>query len=151
VAVSARALDKPKGPVILTISGQISQRNAGEFAEFDAAMIGALAVAEITTATPWNKTPVRFSGPTLNTVLTAVGAHGKVLRMIALDKYEVNVPIGDVARFAPLLARRANGQELKIRSQGPLFMVYPFDSDSILKNDSYASRAIWQLQRIVVE
>jgi hypothetical protein len=30
-------------------------------------------------------------------------------------------------------------------------MVYPFDAYSILKNDSYASRAIWQLQRIVVE
>jgi hypothetical protein len=103
------------------------------------------AVAQLTTSTPWNKKLVTFAGPTLKTVLAAVGAHGTVLRMTAMEKYEVSVPFDDAARFMPLLARRAGGQALKIRSQGPLFIVYPFDALPALKNDIYFSRSIWQL------
>jgi hypothetical protein len=71
--------------------------------------------------------------------------------MIAMDKYEVSVPFDDAARFLPLLARRADETELKIRTQGPVFMIYPFDTQPLLKSDTYYGRSIWQLQRIVVE
>jgi hypothetical protein len=149
--LAAQTLSKPKGPVILTVSGQIDQRNVGDLAEFDAEMLDALPAAHFTTATPWHKIPVRFSGPALKTVLAAAGARGRVLRMIAMDKYEVSVPFDDAARFLPLLARRADGTELKIRTQGPVFMIYPFDTQPLLKSDTYYGRSIWQLQRIVVE
>lgn len=147
----AQTLQKPKGPVILTIGGQISQRNAGDHAEFDAEMLDALAVTQFSTASPWHTIPVTYSGPSLKNVLLAVGAQGKVLRMIAMNKYETTLPFDDAAEFEPLLSRRVDGKELTIRTKGPLLMIYPFDSRPKLKNDIYYMRSIWQLQKIVVE
>lgn len=149
--LGAQTLPKPKGPVILTVAGQISQRNAGDNAEFDAEMLDALPVAQFSTTSPWHAIPVIYAGPSLKSVLNAVGAQGKVLRMIAMNKYETTVPFDDAAEFGPVLARRADGNELMVRSKGPLLMIYPFDSKPKLKSDIYYSRSIWQLQKIVVE
>jgi hypothetical protein len=147
----AQMLSKPTGPVVLTVGGNISQRNAGNFAEFDAEMLDNLPVTEFSTTSPWHNTSVIYSGPSLSAVLQAVGAQGKVLNLMALNKYEIQVPFNDAADFSPILARRANGKGLVIRTKGPLLMIYPFDSKPQLKNDVYYSRSIWQLQRIMVE
>lgn len=149
--VGAQTLPKPKGPVILTVGGQISQRNAGDNAEFDAEMLDALPLTQFATASPWHANPVTYAGPSLKSILNAVGAQGKVLRMIAMNKYETTVPFDDAAELGPVLARRADGKELTIRQKGPLLMIYPFDSKPKLKSDIYYSRSIWQLQKIVVE
>lgn len=149
--LGAQTLPKPKGPVILTVAGQINQRNAGDNAEFDAEMLDALPLTQFATASPWHANPVTFDGPSLKSILNAVGAQGKVLRMIAMNKYETMVPFDDAAEFEPVLARRADGKELTIRQKGPVFMIYPFDSKPKLKSDIYYSRSIWQLQKIVVE
>ncbi len=147
----AQTLPKPKGPVILTVGGQISQRNTGDYAEFDAEMLDAMAATQLTTASPWHAQAVTFTGPSLSKVLNAVGAQGTVLKMTAMNKYETSVPFGDAADFGPVLARRANGNELTVRQKGPLFMIYPFDKMPQLKSDTYYTRSIWQLQKIMVE
>ena len=36
VSLGAQSLPKPKGPVLLTVSGKITNHNAGDLAEFDA-------------------------------------------------------------------------------------------------------------------
>lgn len=151
VAVGAQPLPKPKGPVIVTISGQISHQNAGDSVEFDAEMLDALPVTQFATTSPWHTAPATFEGPSLSHVLKAAGAKGKVLRLIAFDKYEIKVPFSDAAEFGPVLARRMDGQVLTIRQKGPLLMMYPFDQSPQLKNDTYYARSIWQLQKIVVE
>lgn len=149
--LQAQTLAKPVGPVVLTVTGLITQRNAGDAAEFDAAMLDALPKSEFTTSSPWHKMPAKFSGPALKTVLDAVGAQGKTLKMVALDKYEITVPVEDAYTRQPVLTRRIDDQLLTVRTKGPLFMMYPFDSSPQLKNDTFYSRSIWQLRRIVVE
>ncbi len=151
VVAAAASLAQARGPVLLTVSGKISQRNQGDAAEFDAAMLDALPQASFSTSSPW-RPPVSYSGPTLSAVLKAVGAgEGKTLRMVAADKYEVKVPSADAAKFGPLLARRIGGKELTAAELGPLLVIYPFDSKPELKSETYYGRSIWQLQRIVVE
>lgn len=147
----AQTLPKPKGLVILAVSGNISQRNAGDSAEFDAEMLKAMPASQIATRTPWHASVARFSGPALKTLLGAVGAQGKLLRMIAMDRYEVNIPIEDVARFGPVLALRMDDKELKIRDRGPVLLIYPFDSYPQLNTEIYFGRSVWQLQQIIVE
>ena len=147
----AQTLAKPVGPVIFTISGKIGLKNSVNGAEFDAAMMDALAFSQIKTSTPWRKGVVTFAGPTLKSLLMLVGATGQVLRMTAMDQYEVRVPVQDAHQFNPILARKIDDAELKIKDQGPLFMVYPFDELPTLKNDLYYGRSIWHLTSMVVE
>jgi hypothetical protein len=149
--IHAADIAKPKGAVVLSVTGNISNVNGPQKAEFDAAVLDQLALTEIETTSPWHKQKTKFSGPSLKTLLEVVGAQGKSLKMIALDKYEINVPVEDAIKFQPVLARKINGKELVVRTKGPLLMMYPFDSKSELRNDIYYSRSIWQLRRIVVE
>lgn len=148
---AAQTLRKPSGPVLLTVSGLISQRNAGDTAQFDAAMLNALAPSQLVTKTPWHTAAARFSGPSLKTLLSAVGAKGKGLRLTAQDRYEVSVPLEDVESFGPVLALRMDGKELTIRSRGPVLLMYPFDSYPQIDTDVYYGRSVWQLLSIAVE
>jgi len=147
----AQVLAQPKGPALLTVSGHISRHNVGDTAVFDEAMLKALPAQELATRTPWEKTVMHFSGPSLKTLLAAVGAKGQSVRLAALDKYEAVVPMDDVRRFDPVLALRVDGRALIVRSRGPVRVMYPFDHFPELNTELYAGRAVWQLQRIVVE
>ncbi len=146
-----QALAKPKGPVVLTVSGRITQRNTAAAAEFDLAMLKALPVHELATKNPWKEPVMTYAGPALSTLLRLVGAHGQSLRLVALDNYEATVPMQDVERFNPVLALRVDGKPLALRTLGPIQVMYPFDQYPELNVELYAGRAVWQLQRIVVE
>lgn len=147
----AQGLAQPKGPVLLTVSGHISQRNAGDSAVFDAAMLKALPMHEFPTRTPWEKNVMSFSGPSLKSLLAAVGAQGSSVKLVALDHYEASMPMKDVLAFDPVLALSVNGQPLTVRTLGPVRVMYPFDRYPEINTELYAGRAVWQLQRIVVE
>lgn len=149
--VLAQGLPKPTGPVILTVSGQITQRNSPQGAQFDAAMLDALPALELTTSAQWQSQPAKFSGPSLKAVLAAVGANGSSLRLRALDRFEATLPVDDTARYNPVIALRVNGQALKVRTLGPTLVMYPFDQYPELNTDVYYSRCVWQLAHIVVE
>lgn len=148
----AQGLAKPLGPVILTVSGQITQRNSPQGAQFDAAMLQALPALSFTTRSQWHNKPVTYSGVALKTLLHAVGGRGNTLHLHALDHFEAQVPMSDVARYNPMIALRADGRALKVRTLGPVLLMYPFDQyPDELHTDVYYSRSVWQLQRIVVE
>lgn len=147
----AQALAKPKGPVVLTVSGHIAQHNTADAAEFDLAMLNALPVHQFATKNPWKDPVMTYTGPALKTLLQAVGASGQTLRLVALDKYEAHVPMDDVARYNPVLALRVDGKPLTVRTLGPVQLMYPFDRYPEINVDLYSGRAVWQLRRIVVE
>jgi len=84
-------------------------------------------------------------------VLASVKAQGSQLKAIALNDYKVSIPVSDTQRFDMLLALRVNGERIPVRSKGPLFVVYPYDSDEELRSTLYYSRSIWQLKAIEVE
>lgn len=148
---AAQPLAKPRGEVVLTVSGHISQRNTANAAEFDLDMLRALPVHQFATKNPWKDPVMTYAGPSLRSLLEAVGAQGKSLRLVAMDKYEASVPMDDVARFNPVLALRVDGKPLTLRTLGPIQMMYPFDQYPEINIELYSGRAVWQLQRIVVE
>lgn len=148
--IASTALLPHTQPVILTVSGNISRRNQGEVALFDAPMLDRLPAHAFRTSSPWFKDPVMFSGPRLQAVLDAVGAKGTTLHIVALNDYTVDIPISDAERFGPLLARRINGRELAVRDKGPLFLIYPFDAMPEIRNGRYFGRSIWQITQIAV-
>lgn len=148
---AAWALDAPKGRVVLTVSGKVGAPNRGAKAVFDLAMLEALPQKTFTTMTPWDKTPVKFSGPLLRDVLAAVKAQGTTLKALALNDYKITIPLEDAAQFDMVLAHRMNDRPIPVRTKGPLFVVYPFDSDPSLQNPVYYERSIWQLGGLEID
>ena len=144
------ALQPPAGKVVLTVSGRISQPNREGRAEFDMSMLEQLPQHSFVTQTPWYSKPRKFTGPLLRDVLAAAGAHGNMLRAIALNDYKVNLPVEDTQRHDVLLARLLDDQPMAVRDKGPLFIVYPFDAKSELRDALYYSRSAWQLKAIEV-
>jgi hypothetical protein len=151
-AVTARAgaLAMPTGKPILTISGRINVTNVGDTAVFDRDMLEGLALTSFKTMTPWYEEPVTFSGVELELLMKVVGTTGVQLRAQALDDYTTEIPITDFPTWHPILAIRRNGEYMPVSDKGPLFIVYPFDSEPELKHQRFYSRSAWQVVRMVV-
>ena len=147
---SAQALDKPTGPVVLTLTGRVRSTNDGARANFDMAMLERLPQTSFTTRTPWYAQARKFTGPLLRDVLAAAGAGGTLLRAVALNDYWVEIPADDAARHDVVVARLLDDKPMAVRDKGPLFMVYPFDAQPELRNPIYYSRSAWQLRTIEV-
>lgn len=150
-ALSAMALDKPEGRVILTISGAVSQANAGANAEFDMKMLEKLPQKTFTAQTPWYPTPVSFTGPLLRDVLAAAGAKGNKIVATALNDYKTEIPFDDATKFDAIVARLMNDKPMPVREKGPLFIVYPFDTKPELRTETYYNRSAWQLSGLKVQ
>jgi hypothetical protein len=147
----AQSLDAPKGRAILSISGKIDLKNKGDLATFDMAMIEKLPQHTFTTRTPWYDKPVKFTGPLLSDVLAAVKASGTTVSAVAINDYKVNIPMEDVRKHGILMARLIDDKPIPVRSKGPLFVVYPFDSASELRTSVYYERSIWQLKALELQ
>ncbi len=149
--VGADGLAAPQGPVILTVSGQITHTNGDGVAEFDRVMLDALAQRTTTTATPWLEGVHDFQGPLGAAILDAVGAEGGTLQVTALNDYFALVPTQDFLDFDVILATAMDGNTLSVRDKGPLFLIYPFDENVDLYTEVYFGRSVWQITRITVQ
>ena len=147
----AHALEAPKGKVVLTISGKLTQPNLGKDAAFSMEMLEKLPQQTFTTKTPWYPKAVTFTGPLLRDVLAAAGASGKQIAARALDDYKTLLPMSDAQNFDVILARQIDGKKLSVREKGPLFIVYPYDSKPELKAQAYLDRSAWQLKSLTIE
>ncbi|WP_244635927.1 molybdopterin-dependent oxidoreductase [Chthonobacter albigriseus] len=150
-AFPAAALDAPKGEVILVVKGAITNTNGPDGASFDMAMLDALASRTTSTATPWVEGKVDFKGPLGSAILDAVGATGTSMTVTALNDYSVEVPVADFREHEVILATTLNGEPMSVRDKGPLFIIYPFDSEPQLYNELYFSRSVWQIATIDVK
>lgn len=150
-ALPVLALDAPTGRTILTVSGNIASKNSGDLARFDMKMLESLPQHSFTTTTPWYDRPVKFTGPLLSDVLAAVKASGHLLKAVAINDYKVSIPLSDATRFPMVLARLVDDKAIPVREKGPLFVVYPFDSDAALRTSTYYERSIWQLKALEVQ
>ncbi|MFO1336934.1 MAG: molybdopterin-dependent oxidoreductase [Burkholderiaceae bacterium] len=148
---AAPPLGAPQGRVVLSISGQVGRVNAAGRADFDLAMLAALPQRQLATRTPWHAGVQTFTGPLLRDVLAQAGARGGTLVAVALNDYRCEIPFDDALRFDVVLARLHNGEPMRVRDKGPLFIVYPFDSDPQLRSDRYYARSAWQLRSLLVQ
>ncbi|MBX3642527.1 MAG: hypothetical protein KF720_05585 [Rubrivivax sp.] len=147
---AARALERPEGAVVLTVTGRVRKPNAGNAAQFDMAMLEQLPQVSFVTRTPWYSSVHKFTGPLLRDVLGACDAQGSNVRAIALNDYRVDLPFDDAQRFDVIVARLLDDKPMAVRDKGPLFIIYPFDSNPELRSTVYYSRSAWQLKTLQV-
>lgn len=145
------ALSPAKGKVILTISGKVAEKNTANAAVFDLAMLEQLPQQHFTTMTPWGKAPIKFTGPLLRDVLAAAKATGTTLKAAALNDYQTSIPLSDAQKFDVIVAHKMDDQAIPVKTKGPLFIVYPYDSKAELQSTLYYERSAWQLKSLTVE
>jgi hypothetical protein len=146
----AWALDKPVGPVVLSLRGKVSLTNDGGAAHFDMAMLERMAQRSFSTRTPWYDGARKFTGPLLRDVLQAAGGKGSTVRAVALNDYKVDIPFDDALKFDVVMARLLDDKPMPVRDKGPLFIIYPFDDKPELRVPQYFSRCAWQLRTIEI-
>ena len=150
-AAAAGPLAKPTGPVILTVTGTISETNAPGRAEFDEKMLDALGLESLTTTTNWTDGKQVFEGVRVSKLLDAVGAKGTTLAAVALDDYTSTIPIEMLTKYPALFAVSMNGKALTPRDKGPVWIVLPRDEYPELQDSRYDTYWVWQLKSIVVK
>ncbi|MBR7654342.1 oxidoreductase [Brucella oryzae] len=147
----AEPLAEPTGKPILVISGNISNTNVGDTAQFDRDMLEAVGLETVETANPWYDGRVRFEGVSMDKLMTVVGAKGTKVTAVALNDYVSTLPMEDLKKFNVILAMKRDGNYMAVRDKGPLFIIYPYDSDPQLQSQTYYTRSAWQVAKLIVE
>jgi len=134
--------------VILTVDGEIA---GGETLDLTLEDLEALGTEKLVTTTPWHAQATTFEGVPMASLLKKVGASGDTISVTALNRYRSAIPVSDVRDYDILLALKQDGAYMPVSDNGPIFIVYPFDSHSRIQNEVYHSRAVWQVRHITVE
>lgn len=142
---AAQTSNLPEGPVILTVTGAITQTNFDGEMRYDRTMLEALGTTIISTETPWTDAETTFTGILARDLLADVGATGRMVTGVALNQYSADIPSEDFERYDVILALKKNGEYLTVRDRGPLWIMYPWSDIPKLRTPLSVSRSIWQL------
>src|SRR4029453_5914530 len=124
--------------VILSVTGAISGAGGSGRIDFGLNALEQLGLTKLKTWTPWTEGDVEFEGVWARRLMQAVGAQGTEVEARALNDYEEVIPIDDFHRYDVLLALRMNGQLMRTRDKGPIWIVYPWSDHPEL--DDFATR-----------
>lgn len=103
------------------------------------------------TETIWTTGPQQFTGVPLAVLMARMGVSGGLMVAHAVNDYSVDIPVSDAVEGGPIVAFERNGAEMSLRNKGPLWVVYPYDSNPAYRTEEVYSRSIWQLDRIVIQ
>ncbi|MCJ7872898.1 oxidoreductase [Marinovum sp. 2_MG-2023] len=147
-ASAARAdIAKPESEVILTVSGAITATNSSVGVQFDRPMLEALDWRQVDTYTSFTSGLQHFAGPTVASVLEAVGADGETLRATAINDYATEFPLDLVFKHSAILAMDIDGKPMRIRDKGPIWIVFPL-TEAEAKEKPFDNEMVWQLAKL---
>lgn len=155
LAVSAAAdtedVQTASGRVILEVQGSIQTTDGDNTARFDLEKLESLGMVEIRTESPWTDGMATFQGVPISALVDFVGASGSQVRFLALDDYTVTIPISDFDAYQPILATRRDGEPMRIRDRGPIWVIYPWSDYPQIQNEENYAKAIWQVFQMTFE
>ena len=125
-------------------------KNSTDSAEFDRKMLEALPAETIETDTPWTDGIIRFEGPSMGEILKLVGTQGTRIVVTAINDYSVDIPIKDFDSYNVVLAMTMNGEPLRTRTKGPLWIIYPWRDQPKLRTEIFYGRAVWQTKELTI-
>lgn len=145
--------------LVVCVAGPLAAQNpsalqvtaaGGETHSFSMADLDAMEQVTITTTTIWTEGEVTFSGPSLTQVLELAGIENGSLSLTALNDYAIEMPAPEADANYPIVATRLDGEFMSVRDKGPIWIVYPYDSDAAYQTETVYAQSIWQLDRIEV-
>lgn len=108
----------------------------------------ALPQVRFTTSTIWTAEAAVFEGVPLRVLLDETGIDEGAVMATAINDYSIEIPVSEVTDSYPIVAYRMDGKEMSRRDKGPLWVIYPFDTEPGLNTEVNFSRSIWQLDRL---
>jgi hypothetical protein len=119
-------------------------------ARYDIGDLRAMRQVTYRTSTVWTSGVRVWQGVPLAEVVRAAGLSGTLLRLHAANDYEVVLPLAELGPDVPIIAYLVDGQPMTLRQKGPLWVVYPYDSDPDYRSEVTLTRSVWQLEEITV-
>ena len=124
---------------------------AGETHNFTLSDLQSMPVSSFETTTIWTDRSQEFEGVSLKDLFDTLNVEDGTITATAINDCAVEIPMSDAVEGGPIIAYYTNGEEMSRRDKGPLWVVYPYDSDIAYQTELVYSRSIWQLDRISVE
>lgn len=129
----------------------------GSETALDRAALEALPQHSFSTETHWTWEEQSFSGPLLTDVLEMAGlpgpASGGVIEFVADDGYHARIDLDESAQYLtdayPIVTTRINGAPFPLESNGPLWVMFPYDEHPELDIEAVHHMTVWQLLQIV--
>ena len=131
-----------------TILTFVANDNVTEFSLTDLRKMDA---TTFQTTTIWTHGLQEFTGVALHVLLDETGAEGSTLAATAINDYVIEIPVSDAIPGGPIIAYERNGSTMSVREKGPLWIVYPYDSNIEYQSEVTYSRSIWQLDRLELQ
>ncbi|MFT6535657.1 MAG: hypothetical protein ACJAQU_000554 [Loktanella salsilacus] len=119
--------------------------------EFALEDLKSLPVSSFETTTIWTEGPQTFEGVSLSDLLAYLEVTDGTIRATAINDYSVTIPMSDATEDGAMIAYLNNKEPMSRRDKGPLWIVYPYDSDIEYQTETIYSRSIWQLDRLAIE
>jgi hypothetical protein len=143
----------PTGDVLLTVDGNISQKNVGSELQFDLATLESLGLVKYDVDDPFAKKNITYTGVLISKILEIAGASedAETLILTALDDYSVDMKVTDAAKYPFIVAIQADGEYMPIDQNGPLISVIPFNDFQELDHLTYDAMWVWSLYKITVK
>ena len=147
----ADAIPAPSGEEVLVISGLVAAKNGGDALRLDISTLERLGLVEYTVNDPWLKDTFTYTGVLMSDLLKYAGTFhtARSVHIVALDDYQVDIPIADIDKWPILLATRANGVYIGVDDYGPTRIIYPYDSHTI-DPASHNDLWIWSVRNMEV-
>lgn len=136
-------------PPVLTLSWVTPEKETVSIS-FGIDDLKQMPLSTFSTSTSWTSGERQFGGVSLKTFLQHIDVGGSVLKATALNDYAVKIPVSDAVENGPIIAYQMDGKDLTVRTKGPLWIVYPYDSNPRYQNETIFSRSIWQLKSIEI-
>ncbi len=133
--------------VVLTVTGTTAAEGP---VAYDRAALADLGSETVTTTTIWTEGPQVFTGVPLHILLDSLGVTEGTLLASAINDYTVEIPVTDAVPGGPIVAYALDGEPMSVRDKGPLWIIYPYDTNPEYQSEVIYARSIWQLDRIEV-
>lgn len=137
-ALTAHGNDK----IILTVThGESSE-------QYSLKQLDAFPQHDYETKTPWTGRHT-FSGPLLKDVMfKSDPVSPRVITARALNDYIVNIDLMLIEKYPVLLATRMDGNPMRIRNKGPIWILFPLDQSPELDTMDVHGQMVWQLEKL---
>lgn len=131
------AISRPRGEIVLTLSGNMTKFNAGDTFQYDMENLKMLPYTEITTPDPHLDANITYGGVLLKDILNSVSPENpQEIKIVAKDGYSAVIKVADLD-LGILIAYTADGEEISEKAGGPLKIIFSEEAQKVYAPENW--------------